>query len=530
MNVTTFATDERNAAIPLAAADLDAGPRKVVPDLSPSRLGARAYCEGYGAPPMAEATYLEVSNRPGANLLAYAAAAPQTAFTMAALSSETNVDPIDQGTENTNIAIGSMNLGAFDSTGLGEYDFITAADVFSTAATAERMALLVLVKKHLSDKGVACIGLDVSPGWELIEDLKTRFCDDLDAATGLDEQVALIRTRVTNLAKTLSPATSDDERLLRVELTRLARASDAEIYRDLLDPHHQALSIEAFLAMADAAKLKPIGDIDPAKSNIGMVPADARPADAATLAVPDLFGLIDKHRHTKRRHVLLVHDDRTKDEFDLSSAFSSLRFTSELARGDKSVSDKTLLSGQPVTFVGPLKYRTSNPIEIVALALMERHKYFPVEGGQLVEHVVAALKPTGFPEADSASVSKALLSVTKKLLPAGAMTAHLAENSAVSWLSKRPVLSPLALKQARRGDSHLTSLLPHSIAVDETARFILGRLDGIQSLEQIVDELAAAVAKGELTLAANDGTPEARAKATTMRVLGHAARSGLLIS
>ncbi len=514
----------------MVATVLAAGPQKVLPTLSPSRLGARALCEGYPVPPLTEATYLEISSSPGANILAYAAAAPQTAFTLAALAPDVNTEAMSHKAAAQNISVGQMDLGAFESTGLGQYDFISAADVFSTAATAERMALLVLAKKHLSDKGVACIGLDVSPGWDLIEDLKSRLCDDLDAAVALDEQIALIRTRVTNLAKTLSPATSDDERLLRVELTRLARASDAEIYRDLLDPHHQALSIEAFLAMADAAKLKPIGDSDPAKSSIAMVPADARPADATTLAAPELFGLIDKHRHTKRRHVLLVHDDRTGDEFDLSSAFDSLRFTSELARGDKTVSDKTLLSGQPVTFVGPLKYRTSNPIEIVALALMERHKYFPVEGGQLVEHVVAALKPTGFPSADNASVSKALLSVTRKLLPAGAMTAHLAENSAVSWLSKRPVLSPLALKQARRGDAYLSSLLPHSIAVDETARFILGRLDGIQSLEQIVGELAASVAKGELTLAATEGTPEARAKATTMRVLGHAARSGLLVS
>ncbi len=528
--MTTFATEKRSAAPSRVAADLAAGPQKVLSALSPSRLGARALCEGYPAPPLAEAAYLEISNRAGANLLAYATAEPQTDFTLATLKSGADSAAAMQNAGVQNISVGNMDLSTFESAGLAAYDFVSAADVFSTAATAERMALLVLVKKHLSEKGVACIGLDVSPGWDVIEEVKARLRSDLDDSAALNEKIALIRTRVSNLAKTLTPATSDDQRLLRLELTRLARASDAEIYRDLLDPQHQAISIEAFLAMADAAKLKPIGDIDPAKSHIGLVPADARPADGAILAAPDLFGLIDKHRHTKRRHVLLVHDDRTKDEFDLETAFNGLCFTSELARGDKTVSDKTLLSGEPVTFVGPLKYRTSNPIEIVALALMERHKYFPVQGGQLVDHVVAALKPTGLQSVDKAAVSKALLAVARKLLPIGAMTAHLAENSAVSWLSKRPVLSPLALKQARRGESHLSSLLPHSIAVDETARFILSRLDGIQSLEQIVDELAASVAKGELTLAATEGTPEARAKATTMRVLGHAARSGLLVS
>lgn len=530
MNVTTFATDKRNNATPRRAVDLDAGPQKVVTDLSPSRLGARADVEGYPAPALEGASYLDISNRTAIGLTAHAVAHPQVSFTSASTMPVYDEDTLGERVAVQNIVAGEINLASFESDGLEVCDFVVAADIFSTATTAERMALLVLTKKHLSEKGVACIGVDVAPGWDLIEGLKSRFCEDIDRNADLKEQVDIVRARVTNLAKTLSADKSGAERHLVSELIRLARASDSEIHRDLLDPQHQSLAIDEFLAMADAAKLKPIGDLDPAKSNLNRVPAASRPADRSGLSMADQFSLIDKHTQTKRRRVLLVHAERSKEEFDLDATFSSLCFTSDLTRGDKSLSDKALLSGAPISFVGPLTYRTTNPIEIVALALMERHKYFPVRGDRLVNHVVAALKPTGIEPADSAEVSKILRTVTAKLLPTGALVAHLSENRAASWLSERPVLSALALMQARKGASHLTSLLPHSIAVDSTARFILGRLDGTQTLGQVADELAEAVSKGELTLAAIEGTPEARAKATTMRVAGHVARSGLLVS
>ncbi|AWZ00502.1 hypothetical protein RHODOSMS8_00952 [Rhodobiaceae bacterium] len=530
MNVTTFATDKQSNATPLRAAGLDVGPQKVLSDLSPSRLGARALVEGYSAPALEGAHYLEISNQPAVNLAAHAISYPQVTFTAASTTPLTEGADFGQKGGVQNLASGEINLATFESDGLETFDFVTAADLFSTATTAERMALLVLAKKHLSEKGVACIGVDVSPGWDLIEGLRDRFCADLDQTGDPKENVDIVRLRVTNLAKTMSAEKVEDQRPLLAELVRLARASDAEIYRDLLDPQHQSLTIAAFLAMADAAKLKPIGDLDSAKSNLSRIPTTKRPADVSLLSTADLFGLIDQQTNTKRRHVLLVHADRLKEEFELSSAFNSLCFTSELSRGDKSLSDKALLSGAQVAFVGPLTYRTTNPIEIVALALMERHRYFPVRGDRLVDHVVTALKPTGMRSVDHADVSKVLLAVTEKLLPAGAIVAHQAESRAIPWLSERPVLGPLALTQARRGDSHLASLLPHSIAVDTTARFILGRLDGTQTVGQIADELAAAVSKGEVTLAAIEGTPEARSKATTMRVLGHAARSGLLVS
>ncbi len=528
--MTTFTTEKRSDAAPLRAVDLDAGPQKAVTDTSPSRLGARAWAEGYPIPTLEGAGYLEIGRDPRESLLAHAFAFPKTCFTAASTSNDARLGALCEKFDVPNVTSGSLNLNGFESSGLETYDFISAADVFSTANTAERMALLVLTKRHLSDRGVACIGVDVSPGWDVIGDLRTKLCADLNEADGALENVRIARSRIRNLAKTISSQQEGRSRRLLNELVRLSRASDAEIYRDLLDPNHDAMPIEAFLAMADAAELKPIGDLDPIKSNPDLLPPDHRPKNATSLPTSDVFKLIDQQTHTRRRHVLLVHAKRRQMAFDMGRALGSLCLTSDLARTDKSLSARDLLRSGPIAFGGALQYRTENPIEIVTLTLMESHRYFPVRADRLTSHVVNALKKAEVFPADRGAVSRSLLSVCRKLIPAGALVTHLKENRALPMVSDQPIVTPLVLYQARQGATYVTSLLPHSVKVDATARFILSRLDGTQTVQQISEELERAVSKGELTLAAKDGTPAARAHATTMGVLGHAARSGLLVS
>ncbi len=530
MSVTTFSTTDRKSSAPVSAVVLDLRPRKAVTDFSPSRLGARALVEGYPTPPLNAARYLEIGSRSGTNLIAHAVAFPQASFTAAPVADHPDIVSLAGQAKATNVHGAELDLANFESTDLGTFDFITAADVFSTSTTAERMALLVLTKKHLAEEGVACISVDVTPGWQTIDDLKSEMSESLDKESDPRKQVQLVRARVISLVNSVSAGELSERQHQLGELTRLAHASDAEIYRDFLNPSRRSVPIDEFLAMAAAAKLKPIGDIDPAKSNLDVLPSATRPASTHPQEIAGVYNQIDQYTKTKRRHVLLVHADRERQAFDLRKALGSLCLTSDLSREDKKLTDRALLAGGPMTFVGPLKYRTQNPIEIAALALLEKHKYFPIRADRLVAHIVAALKPTGILPADALQVSRALFAVAQKLLPTGALLTHLVESRAVSQVSERPVLSPLALVQARTEASHVASLMPHSIAVDDTARFILSRLDGTQTVQQISDELAEVVSKGELPLVATEGTPQARAKATTLRGLAHAARSGLLVS
>jgi PKMT, C-terminal winged helix domain len=530
LNVTTFSTTDRKSTVPVGADTLDLRLQKAVTDFSPSRLGARALVEGYPTAPLNGARYLEIGSRSGTNLVAHAVAFPQTSFTAAPVGDHADIVSFAGQAKAENVRGTEMDLASFESSDRATYDFITAADVFSTSATAERMALLVLTKKHLAEEGVACICVDVPPGWQTIDDLKSEMSQSLDQESDLRHRVQLVRAKMISLVNGISAGEISERQHQLGDLTRLARASDAEIYRDFLDPNRRSVPIGEFLAMADAAKLKPIGDIDPTKSNLDVLPPAMRPASTHPQEIADIYSLIDQHTKTKRRHVLLVHADRERQTFDLRKALGSLCLTSDLSREDKTLTDRALLAGGPITFVGSLKYRTQNPIEIAALALLEKHKYFPVRADRLVAHIVAALKPMGILPADALQVSRALFAVAQKLLPTGALLTHLAESRAVSKVGERPVLSPLALVQARADASHVASLMPHSIAVDDTARFILSRLDGAQTIQQISDELAEVVSRGELPLVATEGTPQARAKATTLRVLAHAARSGLLVS
>ena len=116
--MTTFATDKQSNATPLRAAGLDVGPQKVLSDLSPSRLGARALVEGYSAPALEGAHYLEISNQPAVNLAAHAISYPQVTFTAASTTPLTEGADFGQKGGVQNLASGEINLATFESDSL----------------------------------------------------------------------------------------------------------------------------------------------------------------------------------------------------------------------------------------------------------------------------------------------------------------------------------------------------------------------------------------------------------------------------
>jgi methyltransferase-like protein len=93
-------------------------------------------------------------------------------------------------------------------------------------------------------------------------------------------------------------------------------------------------------------------------------------------------------------------------------------------------------------------------------------------------------------------------------------------------LSSQPVASPLARLEARN-ESLVTSLLHSAVDLSPFDRFVLRQLDGTRDAEAIVDDVMAAVARGDLDL----GPAE---RSTVAKAVDHAFRqfrlSGLLVS
>jgi len=444
----------------------------IEPGLSPSRLAGRAFVEGYPIATLDGASYLEIGCGSGANLIAQAAARPEMHFTGTSSAGGTAIAAFAHNAKLKNLDIGDLHLSQFKAN-LGSFDFIVADDVFSKASTAERMALLVLVHRHLAEGGIACISLDIK-------------------ADG--------------------------------------RGGGGSEKEGLTDEDRRVCEIAAFIAMADAAKLHPIGDVDPLKTNAAVLPPGLRQEEGGEIDLSVLLGNIDEYANIRHRHVLLCHAGRERVPAGLGETLDNLFITSALSREDTSLSDADLLVAEKITFDGPVKYQTENQTEIVTLALMERNKQFPVRAGRLVGHVASALRRAGVRDVATTEVGHAVAQLCHKLLPTGALITHQTETRASNTISDMPRLAPLALYQARREADHITSLMPHRIAIDDVARFVLCRFDGVQTRQQITADLLHTVAAGRIKIPELVATPEARAKATVLKVLVHAARSGLLVS
>ncbi|PCJ71285.1 MAG: hypothetical protein COA62_01345 [Rhodobiaceae bacterium] len=444
----------------------------IEPGLSPSRLAGRAFVEGYPTTTLEGASYLEIGCGSGANVIAQAAACPEMHFTGTSSEGGSAIAAFAHDAKLKNLDIGDLDLSQFKAN-LGSFDFVVADDVFSKASTAERMALLVLVHRHLADGGIACIGLDIK-------------------AEG--------------------------------------RGGDGSEKEGLTDEDRRTCEIAAFIAMAEAAKLHPIGDVDPLKTNAAVLPPALRQGEGGEIDLSVLLGNIDEYANIRHRHVLLCHAGRERVPAGLGEMLDNLFITSALSREDASLSDADMLAAEKITFDGPVKYQTENQTEIVTLALMERNKQFPVRAGRLVGHVATALRKAGVRDVATTEVGHAVAQLCHKLLPTGALITHQTETRALNIISDKPHLAPLALHQVRQGADHITSLTPHRIAIDDVARFVLRRFDGVQTRQQITADLIQAVAAGEIQIPELVATPEARAKATVLKVLVNAARSGLLVS
>ncbi len=449
-----------------------AGVGQVEPVLSPSRLAARAFVEGYPVRALKGASYLEIGCENGANLIAQAAAYPQVSFTGTTPDQGPFISAFAHEANLKNVNLIDLNLSGFE-TKLGSYDFVVAHNVFSAASTAEQMALLVLIHRHLAEGGIACVGLDVKPEGN---------------GSGHFEQ--------------------------------LGSREEAQ----------GACETAAFIAMAQAAKLQLIGDMDPLKTNATVLPMELRHEDKRDSDLTTRLRAIDRYANISHRHVLLCHADREKETAGLGKVLDELFVTSTLSRDNKELSDADLLTAETVLFNGPVKYQTSNRMEIVALALMERNSNFPVRAGRLVGHVATALRKAGIKEVATTEVGQAIAELCNKLLPMGALITHQAETNALYEISDRPCLAPLALLQLRRGFDSITSLTPHRVAIDDVAKFILNRFDGLQTRQQITGDVVNAVKTGEIKIPEDVATPQARANATVLKVLIHATRNGLLVS
>jgi len=261
----------------------------------------------------------------------------------------------------------------------------------------------------------------------------------------------------------------------------------------------------------------------------GKLPATIRDQLPAGINPVTLGQSIDHFTNAKFRRTILTHDDNVANKLSASQRVQGLHFRSKLKRTDAAEPSREMLNAETVLFKGPFSFNARGATEIAALSIAATYGKLPIGLNELQQRTQALLEANVSEAADPATTSKTVSELAAKLVSLGGFIPHSEGVMTAAPVSKTPKVSPLAIYMARNEFQWVSSVAHHSVGVDKTSRFILSRLDGTQTLDQIIDELANGLAEGMLHTNVAGATPLERARNTVRQVLNQAAKSGLLV-
>lgn len=265
------ATDPGTAARSPVRADLYADvPYWSMPDrqADPNRIGLVARLHGFEPPDPRTARVLELGCGDGANLLAYAAAWPQSRCTGVDL----NAAAISRGSELasaaglTNVDLRVGDLAEIDPR-VGEFDYITLHGLVSWVPAHVRDAALRIAAASLAPGGIVMCDYDALPGWALWRPARellllgaSRAGDDARPA----DRIAAARAQL-QAARDLNGGDGMYGQLLTASVDRVCDTTSHLLFHDDMAPSLTPLWVDEMAALADAAGLGYIGELLPSQ-------------------------------------------------------------------------------------------------------------------------------------------------------------------------------------------------------------------------------------------------------------------------
>ena len=461
------------------------------PQTHPARLAAQARLFGLNPPDVAACRVLELGCAGGDNLIPMAVAAPGAHFVGVDLSAR----QIERG-QATIAALGLANieLRQGDIAGIdaahGTFDYIIAHGVYSWVPPPIRDKVLSICRTNLAPDGVAYVSYNTLPGWSSHAMLREMMLFHARGAEGADERVRRARSMLETLAAAIPP-NAPHGALLRQDIERLRRESDAYLFHDHLENVNEPVYFHRFIEAASKHRLKYL-----AEAELGMMGLSGLPSQTIeTLRqfTPDLIAfeqVTDFVRNRSFRQTLLVHEEAPVDrrlggEAILPFTIASPIFVAPREHGQPPGTPEMFVARNGKTFGLP------NPLTRAALLALTNVWPDSVAFDALFEAAlakVAQASPAAI-ESERAADRKALGGELLQLYAAGVVQLRVWTPPVAAAVDDRPLASPLARLQATRGD-RVTTLLHQPMAVDAFDRVLIPLLDGTHDHAALLAALA----------------------------------------
>jgi methyltransferase-like protein/SAM-dependent methyltransferase len=512
-------------------------PSALFPQTHPDRLATLAALYGMKPASVESGRVLELGCGDGTNVIAMAFANPRAQFHGLDLSARA----VERGRQTiqalglSNVLLHHLDLMAVPAD-FGSFDFLIAHGLYSWVPAEVRDKIMELGRRLLAEQGVAYISFNAYPGNHL-RDLVRRMVRF--HTRQFDDPMEKIRQART-LVKFLSEAKPEPglwQTLLKQQLERMMAYTDAGFYHDDLSPINHPVYFYEFAEHAARHGLQYLSEADPVDMLDDEFPAEVthrlRPDGPGGLLAREQY--LDFLKGRSFRQTLLC-----RQEIKLDRDLKPDRVRHLLVAGDtrpaRSGLDPALAGHED--FLGPKGAVIATPHPIAKAALLELGALWPlpISFSDLLDKARARLnrRSPGAPpscDQDALDLGKFLL----QSFSIGFVELHSQPARFVGHVSDRPVASPLARLQVRRGNTistlrHLTLKLEDSLS-----RHLLLLLDGNHDQDALLSELSGLLKSGAATIQ-RDGQPVADladALETLQRQLTpslrHLAQSGVLV-
>jgi methyltransferase-like protein/predicted O-methyltransferase YrrM len=467
----------------------------------PNRLATVATLFGMTPASVKTCRVLELGSGDGGNLVPMAFSLPNGHFTGVDLagSAVAQAQELINQLGLTNIRVEQrdlMDLGA----DFGEYDYVIAHGLYSWVPPPVREKILEICRSHLAPNGVAYISYNAYPGGHLRDAIREMVRFHTRHIGSPREQVRQARELLEFLIQA-HPEEDPYGVFLRSELQSILKRSPAAFYHDELGEHNHRFYFHEFLADASRHGLEYLSEARLSSMQIGAYPPEVTDRIRALAQGDDLAReqYADFLKLNTFRQTLLCHAElRLERRLDVAQVLKMS--ASADVQPVSPHPDLHSTAAEEFQFQTSGKITSNHPITKAALLHLGRiwPKALPVSELLQITRALSGRDraPDGAPAAED---SAWLLETILKLYAVKFMELHVYVPSFAAEVSERPVASPLAQAQIRRG-VFVSNLACGSTEIqDETVRQLVLLLDGTRNRDQLLTDLRARVSSVEIT-------------------------------
>ncbi|MFZ1754023.1 MAG: class I SAM-dependent methyltransferase [Caldilineaceae bacterium] len=477
----------------------------------PSLLAAVGTLLGMQPAPVAHCRVLEIGCAQGYNLVAMAMALPESEFVgidFAPGQIAMGQKAVDELAV-SNVALHSLDVMALDDS-LGRFDYIIAHGFFSWVPQPVRDQLLAVYRRLLTPNGIGYISYNAYPGGHFMNALRdgmlfhagrieqplaraneARRWIDLLAETGEARTVPF-----SGFYKAYRQLVHDYQAHLGDESGR----SNAGLLHDELEKVNRPFYLREFVAQCEAAGLQYLGDTEFASMLASNVPANvAKVIQESARNRVEAEQYLDFVRNRMFRRSLICHQPVELSARPSLAAVASLYFSSN---AQAEAVDRPKGSPAAFKYISPdgSSIATDHPVTIQAFDYLsevwpQRISFDDLlkEASRRVAHEAgrgANRKSASKRDADKKDAQVLAANILKAYATSSVLIElHRHNPHLTTTISAKPVASRWARWQVRQNSRSVCNLLHKRVLLDEPDCYLLLRLDGSRTLDDLCAEL-----------------------------------------